>query len=61
MAKRQVVNWKESSLTGALVALHDSWINKVGPEELEADFPAAGWIPIEGANEERTDESPLVI
>ncbi len=60
VAERQMVTWKNSSLIGAVFSLHDEWVNKRGPEPLDVELPQLD-IPDDGAEEEGTDQPPLMV
>jgi hypothetical protein len=51
------VNWPQSSINWVLLGIHQQWIDKSPPEELDAELLA---IPDDPAAEEDGDDPPLV-
>ena len=51
------VNWPQSSINWVLLGIHQQWIDKAPPEELDADLLA---IPDDPSAEVGADHPPLV-
>lgn len=51
------VNWPQSSINWVLLGIHQQWIDKAPPEELDVELLA---VPDDLSGEEDGDDPPLV-